>query len=161
MDGNHTSAISRRSRITVIVAENYSLARAALAGLLIYDGYRALQADCLESALSHINYAYGPVVLLVDVDMPGWETIVRQAIKRADAFVIAMVGNHHPLSKIHEVKGRGIQICLLKPILYHDVRTAIIENLGMPEPMPSASNPNLSLVDDLISRERSRDRPFE
>ena len=118
-----------RAPLTVIVAEQYALARNALADLLSADGFQSLQADCLEVAIAHINNAKGPAVLLADLSMDGWKSIVRHARTKTDILVIAMVGEH-PFSTIYALKGFDIQVCLLKPIIYHDVRWAIRQNIG-------------------------------
>lgn len=79
--------------------------------------------------MSHINNTRGPAVLLVDLNMNGWKSIVRHALTKTDILVIAMVGKH-PFSTMCELKGFDIQVCLLKPIIYHDVRWAIRQNIG-------------------------------
>ena len=45
----------KRSAPTVILADQHHVARAALAYLLTYDGYRVFQADSFKAAVSHIN----------------------------------------------------------------------------------------------------------
>jgi len=147
MNDDRNTAHSWRSLLTVIVAEKSPIARASLAALLIYDGYQVFQADRLDTALSHINNTHGSLVLLADVDMPGWKTIVRQAVKRTESLVIAMVGDRHPFSKICELKDRGIKVCLLKPILYKDVQTAIMKNMDIPQDIALGSDQRPSETD--------------
>jgi DNA-binding response OmpR family regulator len=153
MNENHRTTNYEQALLTVIVAEKYPLARASLTALLTYDGYRVFQADCLDAALSHINNTHGHLVLLADVDMPGWKTIVRHAVKRSDSFVIAMVGDRHPLSKICELKDLGIKVCLLKPILYKDVRTAIMEYMVIAQQIACVSDRPPSETDAQIVRQ--------
>jgi DNA-binding response OmpR family regulator len=115
--------------LTVIVAEKYPIARAALAALLTYDGYRVFQAEDLKAAMFCITNSVDDLaVLLVDLDMLGWRSIVRHAVKTTRALVIAMEGNQ-PLSAINDWKERGIRVCLRKPIIYEDLRAAIRENI--------------------------------
>ena len=40
-----------------------------------------------------------------------------------------MEGNH-PYSEMYDLKARGVQICLKKPITYRDVQKAIRQNFG-------------------------------
>ena len=113
------------SPLTVIIADKHPIARAALASLLTYDGYRVFQADSLKAAVSHINYnEENLAVLIADLEMPEWRSIVRHAVKTTCALVIGMEGNH-PISEMYNLHERGIRLCLQKPINYNDVRTAI------------------------------------
>ena len=105
----------KRSPLTVIVAERYPIARAALAALLSYDGYRVFQADSVKAAISHITSVDNLAVLLADLDMPGWRSIVGHAVQTTDALVIGMQGNH-PFSEMYDLKEHGIRRCLQKPL---------------------------------------------
>jgi DNA-binding NtrC family response regulator len=115
--------------VTVIVADKHPIARAALASLLTYDGYRVFQADSLRTAISYINYNKDLSVLIADLEMPDWRSIVRHAVKTTDALVIGMEGNH-PISEMYDLRERGIRLCLQKPINYSDVRRATEENVS-------------------------------
>ena len=128
MATEETSAIER-SPSTIVVAEHYPSARASLADLLSYDGYRVFQAANVEAALSCIDSVENLSVLLTDLDMRGWRSLVRYAGTRTDALVIAMEGNH-PISAMYDLKEHGIRLCLRKPIIYNDLRAAISGNLG-------------------------------
>jgi CheY-like chemotaxis protein len=87
---------------SVIVAENYPIARASLADLLSYDGYKVFQAENVKAALSCINKVDDLSVLLADLDMFGWRSIIRHAVRTTDALVIAMEGDY-PFSKIYDL----------------------------------------------------------
>jgi len=60
----------KRSAPTVIIADQHHVARAALAYLLTYDGYRVFQADSFKAAVSHINYNEDLALLIADLEMP-------------------------------------------------------------------------------------------
>ena len=109
---------------TVIIADQHHVARAALAYLLTYDGYRVFQADSFKAAVSHINYNEDLALLIADLEMPEWRSVVRHAVKTTQALVIGMEG-YHPISKMYDLRERGIRLCLQKPINYNDVRKAI------------------------------------
>jgi DNA-binding NtrC family response regulator len=119
----------KQSPDSVIVAENNPVARASLTDLLSLDGYRVFQADNVKAALSCINRVDDLKVLLADLDMFGWRSIIRHAVRTTNAFVIAMEGSY-PFSKIYDLKERGVGACLRKPIIYNDLRAAIRENVG-------------------------------
>ena len=111
---------------TVIIADKHPIARAALAYLLTYDGYRVFQADSFKAAVSQINYNEDLALLIADLEMLEWRSIVRHAVKTTHALVIGMEGNHS-VSKMYDLHQRGIRLCLQKPINYKDVRKAISE----------------------------------
>lgn len=115
--------------LTIIVADRHPFARAALAALLSYDGYRVFQAQSFRTTLSYLDQIPNVAVLIADLDTPEWRSIVRHAVQTTNALVIAMEGNH-PYSEMYDLKARGIQICLKKPITYRDVQKAIRQNFG-------------------------------
>jgi DNA-binding NtrC family response regulator len=115
--------------LTIIVADRHPFARAALAALLSYDGYRVFQAQSFRTTLSCFDQIPNVAVLIADLDTPEWRSIVRHAVQTTNALVIAMEGSH-PYSEMYDLKARGIQICLKKPITYRDVQKAIRQNFG-------------------------------
>lgn len=66
-------------RAKVLIAEKHPMARAALAVLLTQDGYEVYQAENLRTATSAINQIDRLAVLLVDLEMPEWRSIIRHA----------------------------------------------------------------------------------
>jgi DNA-binding NtrC family response regulator len=110
--------------LNVIVAEKYPIARAALAALLTQDGYQAFQAENSKTAISYINQLENLAVILADLEMPGWRSIVRHAATTTSALVIGMEGNQ-PISEMYNLTQRGIRLCVQKPIDYAAILTAI------------------------------------
>ena len=125
--------------VTVVVAEKNPLARAALAAMLTQDGYRVFQAASFKEAIFHIDSLAPPGVLLADLDMPGWRSMVQQAISSAGALVISMAGSH-PFPDNAELQQRGIRVCLTKPVVYKDVQRALRENIDTKDAAESASS---------------------
>jgi len=118
----NASMHAERCTQVVIVAEKHPLAREALADLLSYDGYRAIQAEDLSAAIAYIENAENVVAVLVDLDLVGWRAIVRQAAA-ANIMVIAMRGRH--CISTDELDRRGVSACFDKPITYGDIAYAI------------------------------------
>jgi DNA-binding NtrC family response regulator len=116
--------------LTIIVADRHPFARAALAALLSYDGHRVFQAEDLRKSVSCLDQISNLGVLIVDLETPDWRLIVRHAVKATSALVIAMEG-YHPFSEIYDLKERGIQIWLKKPITYSDLQSAIQQQFGI------------------------------
>jgi DNA-binding NtrC family response regulator len=97
---------------------------------LTQDGYRAFQAQNLQSAIFYINQLEDLAVLLVDLEMPGWRSIVRHAATTTSALVIGMEGNQ-PISEMYNLTQRGIRLCFQKPIDYATVLAAISKNIAV------------------------------
>lgn len=115
--------------LVVIVAEKHPVLRASLAALLGHDGHRVFQAEDMNTTISCINRINDFSLLLSDLDMPGWKSILQHALTTApDAFVIPMAGVE-PLPKISDLQHRRVKACLQKPVIYNDVRQAISESL--------------------------------
>jgi hypothetical protein len=110
----------KRLTPTVVVAECYGAARASLGDLLSYRVPSAPRRQPQNGYL-HIESLPNLGVVLVDLDMPDWEKIVRVA--QATNALIAMAGIHSFHNQ--DLKERGIGVCLHKPIIYKDVLLAI------------------------------------
>ena len=124
---NEVKTESDPADLTIIVADRHPFARAALAALLSYDGYRVFQAQSFQTTLSYLDQIPNVALIIVDLDTPEWRSIVRHAVKTTNALLIAMEGTH-PYSEMYDLKALGIQICLKKPITYRDVEEAIRQN---------------------------------
>jgi DNA-binding NtrC family response regulator len=116
--------------LLVIVAEKHPILRASLAALLSHDGYRVFRAENPNATVSFINRIDDVAVLLLDLDMPGWRSVLQHALNTAsDAFVIAMAGVE-PIPELSDLQQSGVHVCLQKPFVYSDVRQAISETIG-------------------------------
>src|SRR5258708_39533641 len=100
---------------TAIIADKNPIVRGALAFLLTNDGYRVFQADSFKAAVSHINYNEDLALLIADLEMPEWRSIVRHAVKTTQPLAIGMAG-YHPISKMYALSDRGFRLCLQMPI---------------------------------------------
>ncbi len=74
--------------------------------------------------ISYINQLENLAVLLADLEMPGWRSIVRHATRTTGALVIGMEGNQ-PISEMYNLTQRGIRLCVQKPIDYAAILAAI------------------------------------
>ena len=112
---------------TVIIAEKDLMLRATLAALLSCDGYRVFQEANENAALSCINSTNNLAVLFVDLDMPGWKSLVWHALNTTpDAFVI---GISDSIPENADLEQFNIQVCLRKPVLYSEVQRALSETV--------------------------------
>jgi DNA-binding response OmpR family regulator len=124
----------------VIVAEKHPIARAALAALLSYDGYRVFQAEDLNSALAQILSVDRLAAVLVDLDLAGWKTIIHRAVNGA-RLVITMRGDHRVGQG--ELEECGVHACFNKPIIYSEVAQRIRSHVAAFITSPASSPASL------------------
>jgi DNA-binding response OmpR family regulator len=109
-------------RNKIIVVERHPLARAALADLLVGDGYRVFQSDNAKSAISCVEQNKDVAAVLTDLQLPGWKSLVGYTCSVAsNASVIAMLASHSIVDPA-ELQRRGIKFWLVKPIDYEDIQ---------------------------------------
>jgi CheY-like chemotaxis protein len=114
----------------VLVAEKYPLARVSLSELLQYDGYRVFQAADRDAAISCIDENLDLAVLLTDLDMPRWKSLVRHARTIVPNALVLGMAQFHLVPEPLELQRRGIHVCLKKPLIYEDVRQSIFNHIG-------------------------------
>ena len=113
-----------------LVAEKYPLARVSLAELLQYDGYRVFQAADRDAAISCIDENLDLAVLLTDLDMPRWKSLVRHAQTIVPKALVLGMAQFHLAPEPSELQRRGIHVCLKKPLMFDEVRQSIINHIG-------------------------------
>lgn len=131
--------------LSVVVAEKYPLARATLAALLSHDGYRVFQAENARAAVALVESLPDLGVLLADLDMMGWRSVVGQTVKRTGVTIIAMEGMH-PYSDMYDLSERGISGSVRKPILYSELLQLIRERQPLQPPSVRALGARLALA---------------
>jgi DNA-binding NtrC family response regulator len=114
----------------VLVAEKHLLARVSLAELLQYDGYRVFQAADRDAAISCIDENLDLAVLLTDLDMPRWKSLVRHAQTTVPKALVLGMARYQLVPEPSELQRRGIHICLEKPLMFEDVRQSIVNYFG-------------------------------
>jgi DNA-binding NtrC family response regulator len=116
--------------LAVLVAETHPLARVSLAELLQLDGYRVFQAPDRDAAISYIDKNLDLAVVLADLEMPRWQSLVSHAqVTVPEAMVLGMA-RFHSAPGASELERRGIHVCLEKPLMYEDVRQSIVNYFG-------------------------------
>jgi CheY-like chemotaxis protein len=116
------------SGVSVLVAENRESARSSLAELLRYEGHRVFEAQDRGEAIAFIEANPDLRVLLVDLYMRECASIIEHAqLKLPRAFVVGMgAWNFAPAPSISS----ATHVCLSKPLVFADVRTAINDHLA-------------------------------
>jgi CheY-like chemotaxis protein len=114
--------------VSMLVAESLASARSSLADLLRYEGYRVFEAHDRKSAFDSIEANPDLRVLLVDLYLSEFPSIIQHAqLKLPQPFVIGM-GNYDfmPLRWIPATP----YLRLPKPLDFNGVRTAIHDYLA-------------------------------
>jgi DNA-binding NtrC family response regulator len=114
----------------VLVAERHPIARVSLAELLQYDGYRVFQAADRDAAISCIDENLDLAVLLADLDMPRWKSLVRHAQTAVPKALVLGMAQFHLVPEPSELQRRGIHVCLAKPLMFEEVRQSIVDHIG-------------------------------
>jgi DNA-binding NtrC family response regulator len=114
----------------VLVAERHPIARVSLAELLQYDGYRVFQAADRDAAISCIDENLDLAVLLTDLDMPRWKSLVRHAQTIVPKALVLGMAPFHLVPESSELQRRGIHVCLEKPLMFEEVRQSIVNHIG-------------------------------
>lgn len=105
-----------RREIAILVAEKEPIPRSSLSELLRDEGYQVFEAPDTLSAITHINNHDQLRVILTDLDMPGWQALIKHARTVAsNAFVLCMVA---PLSTEDVMEAQRLGACghFLKPL---------------------------------------------
>jgi CheY-like chemotaxis protein len=128
------SKMQQSAETSILVAESRPTARESLSELFRDEGYRVLEAPDSASAINHINNNDGLHVILTDLDMPAWHSIIRHA--RAvvpNAFILCMVGcaSNYDVTEAQRLGAHGH---FSKPLEFVDLHQSI-QNLLAEKPL--------------------------
>jgi len=115
-----------RSRIqtvapSVLVAEREPTSRSSLSDLLREEGYQVVEAADSGTALIQLNRDPSIKIILSDLEMPSWATIVKQARSRLPEPLILGMVRYGALANGLEAQRLGAQAYLVKPLEFADV----------------------------------------
>jgi CheY-like chemotaxis protein len=126
----NSSSKSFFGSVPILVAEREAVARASLSELFRVSGHRVQEAPDSDSAIVQINENADLKVIMLDIEMPAWRSVVthaRHILPRA--FVLAMTAQDSSRAMI-EAKDLGVHAYLLKPLVFDDVCETIIRLLS-------------------------------
>ena len=112
-DSTHTPAI--------LVAELELNSRASLSELLRDEGYRVVEAANSSLAVKQLSQEPQIKVILTDLEMPSWTSIVKHArANLPQSFILGMV-RYGALSNALEAQKLGAHAYLIKPLSFNEV----------------------------------------
>lgn len=115
-----------RSRIqtvapSVLVAESEATSRTSLSDLLREEGYQVVEAADSGTALIRLDRDPSIKVILSDLEMPSWATIVKQARSQLPNSLILGMVRFGALANGLEAQRLGAQAYFVKPLEFADV----------------------------------------
>jgi DNA-binding response OmpR family regulator len=112
---------SRLGGIPVLVAEKEPIARTSLSELFRDAGHSVLEAADSMAAIGEINNNAGLRVIMLDVEMPSWRSVVTHARRMVPrAFILGMSAQDSSRSVL-EAQGLGVHAYFLKPLVFDEV----------------------------------------
>jgi DNA-binding NtrC family response regulator len=119
---------SLRSEIIVLVAEREPVSLSSLSDLLREEGYQVLEASEIISAIHHIDNHKALRVILVDLGIPEWNSLIRHAhMVLPQAFILCMVAPFF-VADVAEAQRLGACAYFLKPLDFLTLHQ-VIQNL--------------------------------
>ena len=112
--------IQRRSA-SILVAELEPISRMSLSELLRDEGYRVVEAADSGAALSQLRTEQYIKIILADLEMPSWTSIIKYArVNIPDSFILGMV-RYGALPNALEAQQLGVHAHLIKPLSFNEV----------------------------------------
>jgi len=109
----------------ILVAENESNSRLSLCELLRDEGYRVVEAADSSSAIVQMSRNLDIKVILSDLEMPSWTTLIKHArANLPDSFILGMV-RYGAVSNAREAERLGTHAYLIKPLSFNQVNEQI------------------------------------
>jgi DNA-binding response OmpR family regulator len=101
--------------------ERESVARTSLSELFRDGGHQVHEAPDSNSAIVEINNDPGVKVVLLDVEMPSWRSVVTHARDTLPTAVILGMSAQDSNHVVLEAQQLGVHGYLVKPLLFDDV----------------------------------------
>jgi len=93
----------------------------SLSELLREEGYHVLEAADSGAAVSQISRKRDIKVILADLEMPSWSSIIEHArVNLAESFILGMV-RYGALSNAIQAQQLGAHAYLIKPLAFKEV----------------------------------------
>ena len=110
----------------ILVAEREPVARSSLSELFREGGHFVLEAADSDTAISKINNEAGLKVIMLDVEMPSWRTVVSHARGFRPAAVILGMSTQDSSRTALDAQRLGVHGYLIKPLVFDDVCETIL-----------------------------------
>jgi CheY-like chemotaxis protein len=112
--------------VPILVAESEPVARSSLSELFRISGHSVQEAPDSNSAITQINENSGLKVIMLDLEMPSWRSVVTHAQGTLPAAIILGMSGQDSSRAVLEARGLGVHAYLLKPLVFDGVCEAIL-----------------------------------
>ena len=113
--------VTPRQTTSILVAETETTARVSLSELLRDEGYLVVEAADSGSALVHLSRDQTIKIVLADLEMPSWTSIIQHTrVNLPNSFILGMV-RYGALSNAYQAQRLGANTHLVKPISFAEV----------------------------------------
>jgi DNA-binding NtrC family response regulator len=106
---------------TILVAESEVTARTSLSELLREEGYRVVEAADSTAAVNQLHESLDIKIILADLEMPSWTTIIQLARHRLPEFLILGMLRYGAIENGREAQRLGVRNYLIKPLDFGEV----------------------------------------
>jgi DNA-binding NtrC family response regulator len=109
----------------VLVADSEATSRLSLGELLRNEGYRVIETDNSRVAVSHLGPEQDVKIILADLEMPSWTSIIKHArANLPESFILGMV-RYGALANARDAEQLGTHGHLVKPLSFTEVNNWI------------------------------------
>ena len=106
---------------SILVAETEAGSRASLSELLREEGFVVVEAADSDSAITQIRRNLGLKIILADLEMPSWTSLIRHARDHVpNSFILGMI-RYSALPNALEAERLGANGYLVKPLMFTEV----------------------------------------
>lgn len=115
---------------SILVAEQETISRTSLSDLLREEGYPVLEAADSGAAVNQICGGHDVKIILADLEMPSWPSIIKQArVSLPKSLILGMV-RYGALPNALEAQQLGAHAYLIKPLSFNEVNQWIQRSLS-------------------------------
>lgn len=112
-------------QLSVMVVERNALTRKNLAQHFRVDGHHVYEAKDAASATDHLKAHNEIEIVLLDVDIPSWRSVLTYGRENLPRATILCMGNLDSTVVIRKVFQLGVDDYLIKPIAYDQIREIV------------------------------------
>jgi DNA-binding NtrC family response regulator len=122
IDENESLSNPARGTLSILIAERNPIARTSLSELFSDDGHHVHEAADSSSGILHLKNNSAINVIMLDVEIPAWQSVVAYARDKLSAPIIILGMG---ILDVLDAQQLGLQEYLLKPLAFDDVRETI------------------------------------
>jgi DNA-binding NtrC family response regulator len=108
-------------RASILIAERDPVARSSLADLFRSSHYQVVEAGDFDAVISHFKKNSAIEVVLMDIAIPKWRSIVSHAKSNLPSAALIAMGTLNLSAMAPDFQSLGVHEYLLKPLTFENV----------------------------------------